>query len=179
MTLKRSIATLMVVVTATVGPCADAHAAVGQPAPPFTLPAAPGGPTRTPFRLAAHLGVRPVVVLYWATWSVPDVNVLAFYRDVFARYRGAVAVVGVAVDEGSSVADVGPVARRLGVTFDVVTDPGAAITRGYNPRRETPFGVWIDGRGVIQRERNEIVAGAAGAETERELANLVAGRPVH
>ena len=41
-------------------------ASVGTEAPEFTLPAAPGGPTRGRFRLADSLHRKPVVVLFWA-----------------------------------------------------------------------------------------------------------------
>jgi len=51
------------------GPVAEARVG-GQP-PPFTLPAAVGGPTSQPFSIQPFLGRNPIVILFWATWCQP------------------------------------------------------------------------------------------------------------
>ena len=146
-------------------------------APEFTLTAASSGPTRGRFRLSDHLGQRPVVVLFWATWCAPCTQELAFYQTIYQRYSDQLAIVGVAEDESDSASAVGPTARQLGITFPVVTDTETQVVSMYNPRRDVPFSVWIDRSGAIVRTRQSF------SLSERELieqgiARLVANQPV-
>jgi len=152
------------------GPTA-AEARVGGRPPAFTLPAATGGPSRRPFRMADHLGHDPIVILFWATWCQPCQQELPFYQSLYQRYRGrGLKVVAISMDSQATVTRVGPAARRLGITFDVVTDVDTRVTTQINPRRGAPFSIWIDRSGRIVRERegfspaeqNAIAEGVAG-----------------
>jgi peroxiredoxin len=154
-----------------------ALAAVGTRAPEFTLPAAPGGPTRGRFRLADHVGQRPVVILFWATWCQPCTQELQLYQSLYQRYGGRLMVVAIALDGPDSIAEVGPTARQLGLTFPVVTDLDTQVTTMYNPRRAQPFSVWIDRGGIIAREREGFALSERGV-IEQGIARLVAGQPV-
>ncbi|UJR83752.1 Hypothetical protein I5071_58230 [Sandaracinus amylolyticus] len=132
----------------------SALARVGGRPPPFTLPAATGGPSRGEFRMADHLGQHPVVILFWATWCVPCQQELPFYQSLYERYRErGLRVVGISMDDARTVMRAGPAARRLGVTFDVVTDLDTRITTQINPRRSAPFSIWVDRDGRIVWER--------------------------
>lgn len=141
-----------------------AHARVGAQPPPFTLPAAVGGPTSGQFRLAEHLSAhRPVVILFWATWCVPCQQELPFYQRLYERYQAqGLRIVAVSMDAASTVTRAGPAARRLGVTYDVVTDLDTRVTTQLNPRRSAPFSVWVNREGRITWERE----GFAPAETQ-------------
>lgn len=135
------------------GPTLVAARVGGRP-PPFTLPAATGGPTSQPFRMADLLGNNPVVILFWATWCQPCQQELPFYESLYQRYRGqGLRVVAISMDSQASVMRVGPAARRLGITFDVVTDLDTRVTTQLNPRRGAPFSLWVDRSGRIVRER--------------------------
>lgn len=135
------------------GPSSTAEARVGGRPPPFTLPAAVGGPTSQPFSIAPLLGHNPVVILFWATWCAPCQQELPFYESLYQRYRGqGLRVVAISMDSQATVMSVGPAARRLGVTFDVVTDVDTRITTQLNTRRAAPFSIWIDRNGRITRE---------------------------
>lgn len=57
------------------------------------------------------------------------------------------------MDGPDSVAEAGATARRLGITFPIVTDLETQVVTVYNPRRAAPFSVWIDREGIIRRER--------------------------
>lgn len=120
----------------------------------FTLPAVPGGPTEGRFRLEEHLGERPIVVLFWATWCAPCRQELPLYQQLYERYKeDGLVVVAVSMDGTNTVASAGAMARRLGLTFPVVSDLDTSVTNRMNPRRAAPFSVWIDRSGRIVRER--------------------------
>ena len=141
-----------------------ASARVGGRPPPFTLPAATGGPTNQPFRMQQHLGNNPVVILFWATWCQPCQQELPFYESLYQRYRSrGLKIVAISMDSQGTVMRAGPAARRLGVTFDVVTDVDTRVTTQLNPRRAAPFSLWIDRRGRIVREREGFSPAEQGA----------------
>lgn len=147
-----------------------AHARVGGQPPPFSLPAAVGGPTSGTFRLGPLIGHNPVVILFWATWCVPCRQELPFYQTLYARYRErGLRIVAVSMDNASTVTRAGPSARRLGVTFDVVTDLDTRVTSQLNPRRSAPFSIWVNRQGRIVWERE----GFAPAE-QRTISDGVA-----
>jgi len=131
-----------------------AEARVGGRPPPFALPAATGGPTSQAFRMAQHSGTSPVVILFWATWCQPCQQELPFYESLYQRYRArGLKVVAISMDSQGTVMRAGPAARRLGITFDVVTDLDTRVTTQLNPRRSAPFSIWIDRQGRIVREQ--------------------------
>ncbi len=156
-------------------PIGSARARVGGQPPSFTLPAAVGGPSSGQFRMADHLGQRPVVILFWATWCVPCQQELPFYETFYQQYRErGLRVVAISMDAATTVTRAGPAARRLGVTFDVVTDLDTRVTTQLNPRRSAPFSVWVNRQGRIEWERE----GFAPAERQTiadGIARLVEG----
>ena len=152
-----------------------AEARVGGQPPRFQLPAATGGPTNRPFRLAEHLGERPVVILFWATWCQPCQQELPFYQSMYERYRQqGLRIVAVSMDSQATVMRAGPNARRLGVSFDVVTDVDTTVTTQLNPRRAAPFSIWVDRNGRIVRESEGFSPAETGA-LARGIRELVGG----
>lgn len=168
--------TLSVAIPAgTPGGPSSAEARVGGRPPPFVLPAATGGPTSQPFRMAEYLGHNPVVILFWATWCQPCQQELPFYESLYQRYRSrGLKIVAVSMDSQGTVMRAGPAARRLGITFDVVTDIDTRLTTQLNPRRGAPFSIWIDRRGRIVREREGFSPSEQNAIAEG-VARLVGG----
>ena len=174
--MKRTASLLLSTVSLMLAGTPLALAAVGVHAPDFTLPAAPGGPSRGRFRLADHIGQRPVVILFWATWCQPCTQELPVYQQLYQRYGAArLTVVGISMDNPDNVAEVGPLARQLGLTFPVVTDLETSAVTMYNTRRAAPFSVWIDRTGTIVRER-EGFALSERPVIEEGIARLVAGQ---
>ncbi|MCB9595411.1 MAG: TlpA family protein disulfide reductase [Sandaracinaceae bacterium] len=154
---------------------APAAARVGGRPPPFTLPAATGGPSSGTFRMADHIGTHPIVILFWATWCQPCQQELPFYESLYQRYRGqGLQVVAISMDSQASVMRAGPAARRLGITFDVVTDLDTRVTTQLNPRRGAPFSIWVDRTGRIVREREGFSPAEQNAIAEG-VARLVGG----
>lgn len=152
-----------------------AHARVGGRVPAFSLPAAAGGPSTAEFRMGDHVGQRPVVILFWATWCIPCQQEMPFYQSLYVRHRErGLRVCAISMDDARTVTRAGPAARRLGVTFDVVTDLDTRVTTQLNTRRSAPFSIWVDRTGRITWER-EGFAPAESSTIEQGIAQLVAG----
>lgn len=150
-----------------------AAARVGGRPPPFALPAATGGPTHTEFRIQPLLGHNPIVILFWASWCAPCQQELPFYQSLYARYRErGLRIVAISMDSQATVMRAGPNARRLGVTYDVVTDLDTRVTTQLNQRRAAPFSIWIDRHGRITRESEGFSTAEQGA-LARGIAELV------
>jgi peroxiredoxin len=149
-------------------------ARVGAAPPSFTLPAVVGGPTRGRFRMDDHLGRNPIVILFWGTWCAPCRQEIPFYQSLYVRHRATgLQVVGIAMDDTSTITQVGPAARRLGVTFPILSDLDTRVSSQMNPRRAAPFSVWVNRAGRIVREREGFSLAERDALT-REMAQLVA-----
>jgi peroxiredoxin len=175
--MKRTAAVALLTLSLVLALVPLAIAAVGTRAPEFTLNSAPGGPSRGRFRLADHLGQRPIVLLFWATWCGPCQNELTFYQQFAQRYGAQLEVVGISMDNPDQLSEVGPMARSLGLTFPIVTDLETNVVTMYNPRRAAPFSVWIDRTGTIVREREGFALSERPA-IEQGIARLVAGQRV-
>lgn len=171
--MKQKLQSLTLLIAAFVTNANPVLAAVGTEAPEFTLPAAAGGPTRGRFRLADHLHNRPVVVLFWATWCQPCMQELPVYQALYQQYHGQLQVVAISMDGPDSVGEAGTTARRIGLTFPVVTDLETQVVSVYNPRRAAPFSVWIGRDGIIARER-EGFSMAERPQIEAGIAALMA-----
>jgi thiol-disulfide isomerase/thioredoxin len=152
-------------------------ARVGGRPPEFELPAVPGGPSSGRFSMAEHLGRDPVVILFWATWCAPCRQELPVYQSLYERYKDqGLVVVAISMDDANTLASSGPMARRLGLGFPVVSDLDTAVTTRLNPRRAAPFSIWIDRSGRIVRER-EGFSLAERTEIVRGIVRLVRTRP--
>src|SRR5512143_542944 len=115
-------------------------ARIGARPPSFTLDAVVGGPSRGRFRLDDHLGHDAIVILFWATWCGPCRQELPIYQALYQRFSSqGLQVVAIAMDDTSTITQVGPAARRLGVTFPVLGDLDTRVTSQMNPRRSAPF----------------------------------------
>jgi peroxiredoxin len=157
-------------------PVPSASARVGGAPPPFTLPAAVGGPSSGQFRMSELIGHNPVVILFWATWCVPCQQELPFYETLFQQHRAAgLRVVGISMDNATTVTRVGPAARRLGITFDVVTDLDTRVTTQLNPRRSAPFSVWVNRAGRITWEREGFAPAEQGTIAQGVAALMADG----
>ena len=131
-----------------------AEASVGARASVFRLRAVPGTRWRGTFDLSKHLGKRPVLLSFFATWCRPCATELPFLQKQYAKYqkRGLV-VAAISMDGPETASGISGMARRLGVAFPVLHDEDSRITARYNPRNAAPFLVAIDKSGRIVRER--------------------------
>jgi len=76
------------------------------------------------------------------------------------------------MDDTSTITQVGPAARRLGVRFPVLSDLDTRVASQMNPRRAAPFSVWVNRQGRIVREREGFALAEREAITSG-IANLV------
>lgn len=137
--------------------CAAPSAQVND-APP---PAGGGGAAELPdftldtidgerFRLSDHVGKEVIVLSFWATWCMPCLAELPHLEELYqAEKPQGLMVVAISMDEPTSVSEVGPTARRLGLTMPVVLDTEQRAVRLYNRARSAPFTVVIDRGGRI------------------------------
>ncbi len=81
-------------------------------------------------------------------------------EQLYQAHKGqGFVVLGVSMDGPESVAQVGPFARRYGMTFPVLLDEETRVVGVYNPKRTAPLNVLIDRKGQIARIRNGYNAG--------------------
>ena len=131
---------------ALLAPCAPgfvAAAAVGEPAPDFTLPAAAGGNVR----LSEHRG-EVVLLTFWSSQCSVCIDQLAALGELQATYRSAGLVTfGVSVDDDIKRA------RRFAAAhagrFPLLIDRHKSVSRSYRIE-ELPTTVLIDRRGRVR-----------------------------
>jgi peroxiredoxin len=112
-------------------------------------------------RLSDYLAKHDVVLLnFWATWCVPCAAELPHLQRMYDenKERGFV-VLGISMDGPESVANVGPHARRYGITFPILLDEETRVVGIYNPKRSAPFNVLIGRNGAIAKTREGYAAG--------------------
>lgn len=142
------------VATAPLWISSPALATVGARAPAFRLRAVAGTKWRGTFDLARHLGKRPVLISFFATWCRPCTTELPFLQKLHQQYeRRGLVIVAVSIDGAQTAPGIGGMAVRLGLTFPVVHDADSRVSARYNPRNAAPFLVSIDRKGRIVRER--------------------------
>ncbi len=105
--------------------------------------------------LSSYLGRKVVLMDFMATWCSPCTMQLPHLQRFYEKYKDdGLVVLGISMDGPETIADVGPYARRQGVTFPVLLDEDTRVTSIYNPRRAAPLVVFIglDGRVASVRE---------------------------
>ncbi len=114
---------------------------VGQRAPEFTLSGL------GPFSTADARG-SPIVIAFWTTWCGACKHDLVVLEEFHRRYGNQIAVVGVCPERWPEVP---AIAFERGITFPIVHDPGAAVTRRYQlaDHLRYPFTVFVDERGEV------------------------------
>ncbi|GAB4307768.1 MAG: hypothetical protein Kow0097_08040 [Candidatus Bipolaricaulota bacterium] len=114
---------------------------VGQRAPEFALSGL------GQFSTADARG-RPIVIAFWTTWCGVCKHDLVVLEEFHRRYGNQIAVVGVCPERWLQVP---AIVLERGITFPVVHDPGAAVTRRYQlaDHLRYPFTVFVDERGEV------------------------------
>jgi len=92
---------------------------------------------------------KPVVVNFWATWCAPCVEEMPAIQKYYEKYPGEFEVVAVNADEPEI--DVRQFVSDMGLTFNVVLDPGGKI-QGVYQLRGYPTTFFVDAAGIIRVE---------------------------
>lgn len=96
----------------------------------------------------SELRGHPVMINLWATWCAPCRIEMPHIQDRFERYAGeGFLVLAVDFDEPADI--VADFRDELGLTFDILLDPGAEVQELYR-NRNYPSTFFIDENGVIQ-----------------------------
>jgi thiol-disulfide isomerase/thioredoxin len=106
---------------------------------------------------------RPTVVNFWATWCAFCVEEMPAFQAVSAALGDQVRFVG--VDREDRVKEALELARRTGVTYDLVEDPDGAFFRAVGGRG-MPTTLFVDADGAI-------LYAHAGPLTQRRLQELI------
>lgn len=115
----------------------------GSVAPDFTLMNLDGGE----LQLSDFRG-HPVLINLWATWCGPCRLEMPAIQDRFESYEEDGFVV-LAVDFDEPVSAVEDFRDELGLTFQILLDPGANVQKLYR-NRNYPTSFFVDEAGVIQ-----------------------------
>jgi peroxiredoxin len=96
----------------------------------------------------SELRGHPVMINLWATWCAPCRIEMPHIQDRFERYADEGFVV-LAVDFDEPAEIVAEFRDELGLTFDLLLDPGAEVQELYR-NRSYPSTFFVDANGVIQ-----------------------------
>jgi cytochrome c biogenesis protein CcmG/thiol:disulfide interchange protein DsbE len=122
------------------------------------LPAAtlqPFGDGR-PVDLGALRG--PTVVNLWASWCGPCAKELPYYQSFSEKYAGQVDVLG--IDWQETRADrARTLIKKSGVTYPLVTDPGAEVRNKYLPKL-----IMVDADGKVTYQKSIQITSLAELE---------------
>jgi cytochrome c biogenesis protein CcmG/thiol:disulfide interchange protein DsbE len=131
----------------------------GIAAPPFVAKGIGG----EKLELTALLARGPVLLDFWATWCKPCVTSMPRLQGLHRELsRRGFTVVGISVDPANSVSRVPAYARKLGVTYPIVTDESGKLQRLYRPR-SFPTSFLIAPNGTIA----EVTEGYTTGDSDR------------
>jgi peroxiredoxin len=115
---------------------------IGEPAPDFELASLSGQTVR----LSDRRG-KPVLLNFWATWCGPCKLEMPAIQERFDQHQADFSVLAIDFDEPE--ADVRRFAEQLGLTFDILLDPGAKVQDLYRVRGY-PTTFLVDADGIIR-----------------------------
>lgn len=121
---------------------ASADLSVGSLAPDFTLASLDGGEIGL-----ADLRGQVAVLNFWATWCAPCRLEMPALQSRAEKFHGRLRVLAINFDEPEE--DVRAFVDELGLTFDVLLDPGAQVQSLYRIRGY-PTSYFVDEEGVIR-----------------------------
>ncbi len=103
---------------------------------------------------------HPILINLWATWCGPCRFEMPLFQDRFERYADqGFLVLAVDFDERANVVEA--FRDELGLTFEILLDPGGEIQELYR-NRAYPSSFFVDVNGVIQEQH-------IGSMTEGQL----------
>jgi peroxiredoxin len=124
--------------------------------PDFRLPDVDGNVVR----LSDYVGKKVILLDFWATWCGPCADELPHLEALYKKYGGqGFLVIGIAMDDTTTMGSVAPFARRYGLTFPVALDNESRAVSLYNTTKTAPYLVLIDRQGKIVQQRGGYTPG--------------------
>lgn len=151
---------------------ATAPGFAAEKAPDFNLKKLDGGR----LKLGDLIGEGPVLLNFWASWCKPCAAEAPHLIDLYESYGAqGFHVVGISVDNVSSISKVKAKARKLKLTYPVLLDPSSTYARKLQVN-VLPTNVLLDREGNIVRT---FVGYRPGDENimASEIAALLVGEP--
>ena len=146
--MTRTVFALLLLVSACV-PDGMRPPQVGDAAPEFQAVSLEDDRTVS---LADYAG-RTILINLWATWCVPCRLETPYLQSVYEENQDrGLMIVGVSVDSPSALDSVKDFLGEMGVTYDILLDPGMVSTDAFLPIGY-PASYLIDGEGVIRFTR--------------------------
>lgn len=122
----------------------------------FSLPNTAGGEVR----LSELVGKHVIYLDFWATWCGPCGSEMPQLQRLYETYKSqGLVVIGVSMDDPTTMGTVAAYVHRTGLTFPVVIDADSRATSLYNSTRSAPYGVLIDRSGRVVHEHAGYVSG--------------------
>lgn len=115
---------------------------------------------------------KVVEIAFWATYCPVCQKKLRHLDKWYRKYKSkGFVVLAVSVDGPQTQSKVKPIARRYKLSFPIVIDKDSRISKLFNPKRATPFSVFIKkGKKVKVREGFQI---SDVKSMEKELVELL------
>ena len=138
-------------------------AAIGAPAPGFSLADLDGNPLRL-----EDLRGRPVIVNFWASWCGPCVEEFPLLQHALDEHRAdGLAVVGIVFDDRSEAARA--FLQRMGSGWPAAMDPNAAVAAAYGVSAP-PASFFIDRQGKVAGRQ---IGQLSADDLARQLATIL------
>lgn len=130
--------------------------ASGPKAPDFTLPALEGGNVS----LSDYLGKKVILIDFWSTTCDPCLVEMPHLVDLYNKHKDqGFVVLAISLDGPESRNQVTSVVQNKKMKFPVLIDEETTVVSRFNPKKEMPFSVLIDRRGVIVDKRGGYTPG--------------------
>jgi peroxiredoxin len=122
-------------------------------------------------RLSDYKG-KLVEISFWATFCKVCQKKLRHLDKWYRKYKSkGYVVLAVSVDGPETASKVKPITRRYKLSFPVLIDKESRISKLFNPKRATPFSVYIkDGKKIKVREGFQL---SEVGQMEKELVALL------
>jgi cytochrome c biogenesis protein CcmG/thiol:disulfide interchange protein DsbE len=137
----------------------------GSTLPGFSMPDVSGREVR----LSELVAQQQIIYLdFWATWCGPCLAEMPQLERIYETYRDrGVVVLGISMDDPTTMGTVASYVHRNGLSFPVMIDMDSRVTSIYNSTRSAPYGVLIDRSGKIIDEHSGYSPGdETGLETK-------------
>lgn len=119
-------------------------AAIGDPAPDFSLPTLQDQKVS----LGEFKG-KVVLINFWASWCTPCQEELPELQKLYQKYHDrGFELIGINIDKNQANAE--KFVKRFGLTFPVALDPESSEIRAYQGRA-MPMSYLVDRQGIVRQ----------------------------